>query len=247
MSYEDMQIATTTYDRLGKMWPAKPVTLGEFGYSYGLKLLNGEYLDLDTAAMAEMMIYLYAFANDYDGALSLMLSDWPVPLLDHSAPWISKSDQDYQAGFGIYLYDGTLTGKPKPIVHAMKFLSRYMKTKQAGTGTFKLIRTSTPIGCGYVYESNDAFFVGASTFSSSDLSLQSAQSTNCMLTWSGSKINIVTSTDADLKISKAFLKRVLKADYFKIAGNTRSVSPSGSDLSISTLEGEQLIISGINK
>lgn len=58
----------TTFDRLAKVWPNKPVTLGEFGYSNGIVIPDGSYLDLHSSAVTEMISFLYPLAHDYEGS-----------------------------------------------------------------------------------------------------------------------------------------------------------------------------------
>ena len=137
---------------------------------------DGDTLDIYNSAVAEMIIYLYAYANDFDGGMSWMLSDWPVPLMDHSAHWISKSRQDYEADFGMYAFDGTETGRPKPVVHAMKFFHEYLETSPEKSGSLRLVETDTQTGCGYIYENANALFVGMQSFANENIHLNSPPS-----------------------------------------------------------------------
>ena len=126
------------------------------------------------------MILIAALANGFDGAMSWMVSDWPVALMDYSAPWIGKSRQAYEAGFGLYAYDGTLEGRAKPVVYAMRFLRDYLDTLPSGPGVFRLVNADTQTGAGYIYENESAFFVGMKAFQNDNISLNaSAASTSC--------------------------------------------------------------------
>lgn len=221
-SYVDLQKAVTTFDRLRSLWPDKPITLGEFGYSCGTRLPDGSVLDIYNAAVAEMSIYLYAYANDFDGAMSWMLSDWPVPLMDHSADWISKSRQRYEAGFGMYAYDGTETGRPKPIVHAMKGLCEYMKTSPGKTGVFRLVEADTQTGSGYIYQNDNALFIGMKTFANEDIQLDAANTANLMLHWTDEGVHLLSTADAAVSLSRKFLENILAKGEVQIEGSVKS-------------------------
>ncbi len=85
-SYANVMENLTTLDRLAKRWPDRPITLGEFGYSNGIKLSDG-YLDDQTSAVGEMTHYLYALAHGYDGVKKWMLCDWPLAIMKRYGDW----------------------------------------------------------------------------------------------------------------------------------------------------------------
>ena len=226
-SYEDMVKSVTTFDRLQRLYPDKPITLGEFGYSSYFVLPNGEFLGDQTSSVAEMMIYLYAFANNYSGAMSWMLSDWPVPIMERTAWWISKKDQTYQAGFGLFRYNGTDEGKPKPIATAIRIFSQYIKNTTAGKGRFEIHRSSkSPIGCGYSYKSKDALFIGDIDYSDANLNFTSPVMTNLMIIQSSTKLELTSSTNLKINMNlKCFSAN--KPENFKkielLAGQTKTI------------------------
>lgn len=241
-SYADMQKAVTTFDRLRSRWPAKPITLGEFGYSCGTRLPDGGTLDIYNAAVAEMSIYLYAWANDFGGGMSWMVSDWPLALIDYSAPWISKSRQTYEAGFGMYAYDGTQTGRPKPVVYAMKFLRDYLDTSPSKPGVFRLAEADTQTGSGYIYENENAFFLGMKTFRNENISLRTASASNLMLCWTGEKLRILSTADAKVSLSRAYLEKILGSDEFVAEGIKKSFQRTEEGYVLELLEGQTCTI-----
>ena len=49
----DEEENVTTLDRLAALWPDKPITFGEFGYTTGVPM-GGDYLDRYTASVGEI-------------------------------------------------------------------------------------------------------------------------------------------------------------------------------------------------
>ena len=94
-------------------------------------MANG-YLDRYTASVGEMIHYLYAFTKNYDGVKKWMLIDWPYKIMQHYGDW-NKGDvtRVYEERFGLYYYDGTPAGRPKPIVHALAILWRTHRQPRA--------------------------------------------------------------------------------------------------------------------
>jgi len=243
VSYADLQKAMTTFDRLHALWPDKPITLGEFGSSCRTPLPDGTTLDMHNAAVTEMMIWLYAWANGFDGAMSWMLSDWPVALMDYSAPWISKQRRTYESAFGMYCYDGTPTGAPKPIVCAVKAMRRYMDLGSKQGGRFELVRADTQTGAGYVYRDTNALFVGMQTFENEAVSFKAAHAANVMLYWTDTALHVVASADADVAIKKDFLKRIFSRTAVRVEGLCRAFRQTETDCTIELLAGQPCILS----
>lgn len=215
-SYEDVMKSVTTFDRLRAFWPDKPITLGEFGFSGGLKMPDGKYLGQDAASVAEMIVYLYAFANDYSGAYLWMLSEWPLANMRYNAPWISDDRQVYESQFGMYYYDGTPQGHPKPIAYATKFFREYIDSHNPGDGKLDIIHADTPTKTGYVFSDADALFVGNTKYDSKCLKFYSSSPVNVMLKWNSDELKIMATKDIEVKLNMAefgFSKNnVLNAD-----------------------------------
>ncbi len=197
-SYEDIQKSITTFDRLRAFWPDKPITIGEFGFTAGLKLPDGNYLDPHTSSIAEMIVFLYAFSHDYSGAYLWMLSEWPIANIKYNAPWISPDRYVYESRFGLYQYDGTPAGKPKPIAHATRFFRNYIDTHEPGDGTLTVSHAETPIKTGYVFTDKDVLFVGNTTYSSKRLKFQSPFTVNVMLRWDTNVLKAMATADVEM-------------------------------------------------
>jgi len=241
-SFVDMQKAVTTFDRLHSRWPEKPITLGEFGYSCGTQLPDGSILDIHNSAVGEMILYLYALANGFDGAMSWMVSDWPVALMDYSAPWIGKSRQAYEAGFGLYAYDGTLEGRAKPVVYAMRFLRDYLDTLPSGPGVFRLVNADTQTGAGYIYENEGAFFVGMKTFQNDNISLNASAASNLMLCRIGKELRILSTADAVVSLKQTYLENILGPGEFRAEGVKKSFRRISGEYILELLEGQTCTI-----
>jgi hypothetical protein len=199
-SYQDVQKSITTFDRLRSLWPNKPITLGEFGFSAGTVMPDGSYLGINAQSVDEMAVYLYAFANDYSGAYLWMLSEWPVANMKYNAPWISQDRHIYEARFGIYYYDGTPAGSPKPIAYALKFFRDYMDAHSSGDGSLELVRTEMPMKAGYVFTDKDALFVGNTEYSSERLKFKSDVPVNVMLMWDAEQLKIMATADMEVAV-----------------------------------------------
>ena len=63
-------------------------------------------------------------------------------------------------------------GKPKPIAHATRFFAQWAEGKRPGVGEFHLRPAATRIGAGYVFQAEDALFVGDVDYESPGLSFQ---------------------------------------------------------------------------
>lgn len=236
-TYDNFQDTLTTFDRLRKLWPSQPVMCGEFGYSSGLKMPDGTYLDPDSAGIAEILMYLYAFAHDYSGALLWMVSEWPVANMAHNGQWIAEEDRVRQSRYGLYYYDGTRRGKPKPIAHATRFFRTYIDNHQSGQGSLTVTKAKTPIQTGYIYKNIDALFVGDVEYKSRKLSFKSKTPVSVMLSWDKEKINIMATADVTATIDPATMgfNSSQKKD---VEGKVAGFEEKNGKLSISLLEGE---------
>jgi len=236
-SYEDVQKSVTTFDRLRAFWPNKPITLGEFGFSSGIKMPDGKYLGTDAGSVAEMMVYLHAFANDYSGAYLWMLSEWPVANMKHNAHWISVDRQIYESRFGMYYYDGTSHGHPKPIMYATKFFREYIDSHNPGDGKLKIMRADTPMQAGYVFTDKDALFAGNTKYNSKRLEFQSDLPVNVMLMWNAEQLKIMATRDVEVKI-KMLEFGFSKDTDFDADGLYDSFVKDGDTISLKLLEGQ---------
>ncbi len=244
-SYADLKKAVTTMDRLRMLWPDKPITLGEFGYSCGTRLPDGGILNIHNSAVAEMIVYLYAWANDFGGGMSWMLSDWPTALMDYSAPWISPSRQLYEAGFGMYAYDGTQTGRPKPIVWAMKCMRDYLDSSPRGTGSFRLVKADTQTGCGYLYQNDTALFVGMKHFQNESIDFQAADAANLMLYWTDEGLHVLSTADASLSLSRRFVETTVGTGNVRLEGRRKSFNQTKDRYVMELFEGQRCLFKAI--
>ncbi len=244
-TYEDVIKAVTTFDRLRAFWPDKPITLGEFGFSSGLKMPNEKYLGPDAASVAEMIVYLYAFANDYSGAYLWMLSEWPLANMRYNAHWISDDRRVYESQFGMFYYDGTPQGHPKPIAYATRFFRDYIDSHNPGDGELNIIHADTPMKTGYVFTDKDALFVGNTKYASRCLSFSSEKPVNVMLTWDSNHLKIMATRDVEVNLNAAifgFSKYFVNAD-----GVYDSLQKSGDSVNIKLLEGNVVTFTGKKK
>jgi hypothetical protein len=241
-SYQDMQKSITTFDRLRAFWPNKPITLGEFGFSSGIKMPDDSYLGVNAASVAEMSVYLYAFANDYSGAYLWMLSEWPVANMKYNAPWISPDKQIYESRFGMYYYDGTPQGSPKPIAHAIKFFREYIDAHSPGDGALELVSADTPMKAGYVFTDKDALFVGSAEYDSERLKFKSPVPVNVMLLWNAEQLKIMATADIEVAVDLSKFAFPADAD-FSANGQYASLIKAADTIRLKLLKGQTVIFS----
>ncbi len=242
LSYESVMINLTTMDRLAKLFPDKPVTLGEFGYTNGLVMKDGRYLDFHTSAVGEMAHYLYALAKGYDGVTKWVLTDWHWDIIAKAGDR-GRAKQIYEAYFGMYYYDGHPPGleRAKPIVPALRFLRQYVDAGNRA-GEIRIVRANNPIGAGYVYRAPHALVVGDDHYASDGLEFTSGKPANVMLAWSGSELKLMATADAAISIDPRALGAGIAAASARVTGKTASWKVAGRRIVIQALEGEPLAI-----
>ena len=240
-SYADVVKNATALDRLAKLWPNQPTTLGEFGYSNGIQVPGGA-LDLQTSAVGEMMHYLQALAQGHSGCTKWVLTDWPTPMQRDNCGWMGQGSS-YEERFGLYYYDGTPQGGPKPIVPALRFLSEYVAGGGTG-GKMTISPGKTSIGAVYVYEAPRALCVGDISYRSPRLELDTldGKPTNLMLTWDGKALRIMSTCDARVRIQASAFVPSLSAFGPKVTGKAGSVRQEGKWLVLEMLEGETVTV-----
>ena len=236
-SIESVKENVTTLDRLAALWPDKPISFGEFGYSTGVPMAN-DYLDRYTASVGEMIHYLYAFSKNYDGVKKWMLIDWPRKIMQHYGDW-NKGDATriYEERFGLYYYDGTPEGRPKPIVPALHFFGEFI-ANQAPSGTLEIMPAPLSIGAGYVYKNKQALFVGNTAYASDSLTFTAARPANVMLRWDDAGLRLMASADAHVKIVPSAFGKFGKT----VKGSYGSLQTEGDALILDLLEGETIEI-----
>ncbi|MHC4202638.1 MAG: hypothetical protein ACYSU0_21810, partial [Planctomycetota bacterium] len=239
-SHRDLVVNVTTMDRLKKVWPHRPITLGEFAYSSG-DVVRGEYLDVDSQAVGEIAHYLYALANGYDGVMKWQLCDWAPANQARQATWRRKDPEAKrirERRFGMYYADGTPEGRPKPIVHATRFLREYVD-HGGMDGRLELKEGATAIGTVYVYENDNALFVGNRAWDSPRLSFRARSPANVMLTWREGMLKVMSSADATITITPALFVEGIGTRLTGRIGRTRV---EGGRLEIEILAGEMIEI-----
>ena len=240
-SYAEVTKNATALDRLAKLWPNQPTTLGEFGYSNGIRLPGG-MLDLHTSAVGEMMHYLEALAHGHSGCTKWVLTDWPTPMQRDNCPWTGQGSI-YEDRFGLYYYDGTPPGGPKPIVPALRFLSEYVAGGGSG-GTMTISPGKTSIGAVYAYEAPRALFIGDISYRSPRLEFDTldGKPTNLMLTWDDKGLRLMSTCDARVRLQPSAFVPGLSPFGPKVTGKTASVRQEGKWLVLEMLEGETVTL-----
>jgi hypothetical protein len=224
----------TTMDRLSKVWPQQPITLGEFAYS------NGP-LDQDTSSVGEMMHYLYAYSHGYAGCMKWLLADVPVAILRDNVPWLATGPSER---CGLFYYDGTPAGRPKAIAFALRFLSDSVNAGSLAKGTFAPQPAETRIGAGYVYRGTRALFIGNTHYHSDYVSFdtESSRPANLMIRWDDNGMTIMATTDTKLQINPGAFGAAIDAKTALLEGKCARVAKDRVRWDLDLLRGETVRI-----
>ena len=240
-SLEDVRINVTTLDRLKRIWPGRPTTLGEFGYSSG-DIVRGRCLDVYSQAVGEFVHFLYALANDYDGVMKWQLCDGHRLYQWRRATWYRKkpeAERVRQRRFGMFVPDGTPEGRPKPIAHATRFLAECLREGLRG-GDLELRKGATAIGAGHVFRADNALFVGDTSAAEPGLSFEAEQPANVLLRWGDGAIVLLSTADAVVTLEPGHFVPHLTPGRARVTGRTGGHLAKGERLEIRVLEGEDV-------
>ena len=178
---------------LKKLFPNKPITLGEFGYSNGNRVA-GQFLSQDDSGLGEMVHYLQSLALGLDGAMKWCLTDWSVHATRDVAPWITPDQRIPNSGYGIYRHDGTADGRPKPIAPALRVLRKYVN-RGGLSGELTVVDAPNQVRAGYVFRGQRALFVGNTSFEAANLRFTAAVPTNVLLLWGKETLELTATAD----------------------------------------------------
>ena len=240
-SREDVIENMTTMDRLSERWSNRPITLGEFGYSNGIPMPKGA-LDPNASAVGEMMHFLYALSHGYGGCKKWMLVDWPLPVMRHYGDWNrGLATRIYEERFGLYFYDGTMAGRPKPIVPSLRFLREFVDAGRQG-GKLEIIEENNPIRTGYLYRHPNALFVGGQKGSEKKLQFHASAPANVMLRWDEEKLYLMSSADADVRLDPTVFVKAIRSHDAQVQGHAEVRKMREGALSLKLLAGEEIVI-----
>jgi hypothetical protein len=141
----------------------------------------------------------------------------------------------------LYYYDGTITGRPKPIAHALRFLRDYVET-HGPQGKMEAGPGKTSIGSAYVYRGKRALFVGDVACGMPELSFESPIPTNVMLTWDATSLRVMSTCDVAATIDPSAFVASIKADSAAVEGKGGSMKVRGRHLVVALLAGETVRI-----
>ena len=201
-SFRDTEISLTTFDRLHKMHPAKPITLGEFGLSNGLKL-NGSTADYQTQALWEILHYIYPFAHGFSGSMKWMDNDWTTPYIARYAKWwTDPKTLAYEEQFGFFFFDGTPGGSAKPVAWCVQFFADYLQSSPK-PGTLTLFESKNLVRAGFEYRSDTAWFYGGEVFANRAIRWENPETKVVMARWDAQTITLMSTVDLEMEIDPA--------------------------------------------
>lgn len=229
----------TVMDRLHSIYPDKPVTMGEFGYTAGY-VIDGRPLSSQASALGEMLHLLYSWSQGYDGVFDWQVYDFTPVDYARIAVWNRdryEYKQKYEKYHGIYAYDGTDEGILKPFGMLTGF---FRKAVDAGMSRGKLeyFKADTQIGTGFVYTSDNAMFVGNTEYEGDSFSFVAPEErVVCMFKTDG-KMYFMSTGDIDLTISAAGIRNS------EVNGKYAGITRSGDAIVVSLLAGEVISVTG---
>jgi hypothetical protein len=167
-----------------------------------------------------------------------MLVDWPRKIMHHFGDW-NKGEMTriYEERFGLYYYDGTPAGRPKPIAHALRFFGEHA-AGCAPSGTLEIVPAPLSIGAGYVYKNKQALFVGNTAYTSDGLAFAAARPANVMLRWDTDGLRVMSSADAHVTLKPAAFGPFGK----NVTGRHGVLRTEDDALVVDLLEGETVLI-----
>lgn len=245
-NYQTISANITAMDRLRSVYK-KPIIIGEFNVSNGDKGTgNSVYYDIHNSGVAEFIHYIYAYAKGYSGVMKWALTDWPLfnIEMETSSWWQGDKTWISEGRMGMYMYDGTLEGSPKPIAQSLKFLSDYVtETKAADRGDLKLTTNKSLIETGYVFEGKNALFVGDVSYQSDQLTFASTDDkpANVMLRWTSKKLTVMSTHDCEITIRVSdFLSS--SASKAKITGKYKGLKQNEETITVTLFAGETVVV-----
>jgi hypothetical protein len=234
----DPRYRTLDITSLAKIWPDKPITLGEFGYSNGDPVIvTDEY----ASSVAEMAHYLVSLANGQDGCMKWQLNDWPIPTQREMANWVAPSGYSENEAYGMFRYDGTPTARPKPIAYGIKMLSTYV-SKGYLTGRIAMFDDKSSVYAGYAFKGRNALIVGGTTYKSKTLSFNSVRPTNVMLMWDAKGLKVSATSDVEVILQPASVLKVNPKAVKIVSGRHGLAKPVQGGLKVLLLAGETILI-----
>lgn len=242
----DVRDRVASMRTLAEVWPDKPITLGEFGYSNGDDRPSGHgYIDVHASAVAEMAHYLDSLARGQSGAMKWLLNDGTIAAGRDLAPWVAPNERLEGSRYGMYYYDGTTLGRAKPLVPALRAL-RKLIDRGPHEGRLKFVPMDSPVAVGYVFQNPGALFVGHTDHVSPSLTFHAPQPTNVLVQWHKDELEIVATADITVTLSPSRFVPALTVRQASITGSTRNKRWDGDALLLDLLEGQVVTIHSSN-
>jgi hypothetical protein len=243
VDYDGVMRNLTTLDRLRLVWPDRPITLGEFGYTNGLALSDG-WLDLHTSALGEFLHYLYAYAHGFDGCMKWALNDHPLELSRQQCTWMPADDLPQhidQGRYGLFWSDGTAEARPKPLVYALRFFRDWLEAG-GDRGELTVVKAGTRIGTGYIFRAARARFVGDLSYAEPGFAFEAPQAANVLLRWDDRQARLVATADAIVHLDPTALFGWPAGADPRLAGKLGAARREGHEWVLDVLEGEELTL-----
>jgi hypothetical protein len=241
--YDYVMEEITTMDRLHQLFPDKPITLGEFGYTHGY-ILKGKPLSIQAQALGEITHFLYSWAHGYNGAFDWQAYDFDPVEYPIIAKWSADKwefHQQYERFHGVYTWDGTAEGMIKPAGAAMRFLSGAIHNG-INRGNIKVFNADTQIGTAFNYQCSNCMIVGAKQSNDGFLSFSSDEERVVGLYWTANKATLFSSGDTVVSLDLNALNKAGVSVNAPISGKFGEWKIANGRLEIQLLAGEEVIL-----
>ena len=231
-------------------FPYQPVTRGELGASTGYRETDktGPYWRADAAGLFETATYLRDYNQGYSGNWRWISHDQYLPLMPRRWPWVdwkldaSDPQTTKEARFGLYYYDGSPHGRPKPLAHALRFLREAIDDGLA-RGKFAFTETKVFPNLGYRFHAPGAIIAGNHSDQFPEMQFDATGLANIFLLWNADRTAKLAST-ADTLVTLS-LDRLFPGHASKditLKGISGQWKVTGSNLVIQLLAGERVTI-----
>ena len=241
--FDAVRVEITTMDRLHAMFPDKPVTLGEFGYTSGY-VLQGRPLSAQSQALGEMLHLLYAWSRGYSGVFDWQVYDFDPVNYRRIAVWNRdryRFKQDYERLHGIYAWDGTPQGMLKPYGMCMRFFSEAVAAGMA-QGSFDYYAAPTQIGTGFTFRASNALMIGGCSGDDDLLRFDAGEERVVCLCWADGVIRLMSTGDTSVRLCPGRIAAFESCSGWTVEGCRAGMRYDAGDLVVELLAGETVTL-----
>lgn len=256
-TYDNVIEQLSIYNKQKTWSDGIPSIMGEFGLTDGHYLYDKlkqtksapspERVRTDTAGGYQFLMWLYAWANNYGGAIDWMGTPRnPTAYRYYATSNWTPETKLYLERHSIYYYDGNpenqMALQPQGI--ALKFFKKFRKTHKIGDGDLTIFEDTTQLKAGYNFEADTAEYICASRFESDRLEYTTDDNSSplLLLDWACDKLFIESTKDMQISIKlKSYLPKLNSSSAY-IEGKYKASVQDGDYITLDLLANERICI-----